>query len=432
MRAGSDTLLLKLYRAATDIIGPTLPLWIKYRAFKGKEDPNRLSERRGLPSISRPPGDLVWMHGASVGECTMLLPLITKMRSSRPDLNILLTSGTVTAAKVMAERLPEGAFHQYVSLDRRKYVKTFLEHWAPDMAIWAESEIWPNMIMQADVRGIKMALLNARMSEKTLNGWTKRKASAEAIFSRFDLIVAADKRTGDSLGGFTSRNIAAAGNLKDAAPALPAPEEELRKLREAVTGRPVWCAASTHAGEDELILRAHKDVIASHPNALLILAPRHPERRKEVLNLIHSSGYAAAMRSQGEAINADTQIYLFDTIGEMGLAYRLAALTVMCGSLVKGLSGHNPLEPACLGSAVMTGGHIASFADIYNTMFKFNAAHRIVSPEIIGKEVVSLLGTPEKLSALQNKALKFAKSRNDVLAFVWSELLPLLPPKRQS
>ena len=432
MQAGSDTLLLKLYRAATDIVGPALPLWIKYRASKGKEDAARLSERRGIPSLSRPPGALVWMHGASVGECTMLLPLIAKMRSNRPDLNILLTVGTVTAAKVMAERLPAGAFHQYVPLDRRKYVKTFLEHWAPDMAIWAESEIWPNMIMQADTRCIKMALLNARMSEKTLNGWIKRKASAEAIFSRFDLILAADKRTGDSLGCFTSRNIAATGNLKDAAPALPAPEEALRELREAVTGRPVWCAASTHAGEDELILRAHKDVIAAHPNALLILAPRHPERREEVLGLIHSSGYAAAMRSQGQPINADTNIYLFDTIGEMGLAYQLAALTFMCGSLVKGLSGHNPLEPARLGSAVMTGGHIASFADIYNTMFKFNAALRILSPEIIGKEVASLLDKPKQLSALQNKALRFAKSRNDVLAFVWSELLPLLPQKRQS
>ena len=418
---------LKFYHSASAALGPLLPLWVNKRAKNGKEDPLRAAERYGIASAPRPSGPLVWMHGASVGECTMLLPLIAQFRKDRPDITVLITSATVTAAALLADRLPSGCLHQYIPLDRPKYVCAFLDHWQPDMALWAESEIWPNMIIEADRRGIKMALINARMSEKSLSGWAKRKTSAEAVFSRFDLILAADKRTGDSLGWFTARDIPATGNLKDAARPLPAEPQALAMMRGAVKERPVWCAASTHKGEDEIILRAHQEVLAAHPNALLILAPRHPERREDILRLIDAKALSAASRSQQDRLSASANVYLFDTIGEMGLAYRLSALTFVCGSLISGLSGHNPLEPARLGSAVMTGGHIASFADIYNAMFKFSAAQRILSPEIIGKEIINLLGAPDTLAALQDNGRRFAKSRNDVLAFVWSELAPLMP-----
>ncbi len=423
----SQTGLLRVYRGATRALGPLLPLWMGRRARAGKEDPARLNERKGIASLHRPDGPLVWMHGASVGECTMLLPLIAQFRKSRPDINILITSATVTAANLLKTRLPEGCFHQYVPLDHPNYVRSFLDHWRPGLALWSESEIWPNMITEADKRGIKMALINARMSEASLSGWAKRKTSAQDIFSRFDLILAADKPTGDSLGWFTGRDIPATGNLKDAAPPLPADQRELAQMQATIKDRSVWCAASTHAGEDEIMLRAHQAVLAANPSALLILAPRHPERREEIMRLIRAQGLRAESRSLQGRLGADTQIYLFDTIGDMGLAYRLSALTFVCGSLIKGLSGHNPLEPARLGSAVMTGGHIASFADIYNTMFKFSAARRILSPDIIGKEIADLLGAPDTLAALRENARRFADSRNDVLAFVWSELTPFVP-----
>ena len=419
--------LLGLYRNGAAALDPLLPIWVNRRAKQGKEDPQRKTERYGIASQPRPEGPLIWMHGASVGECTMLLPLITKFRQQRPDISILITSATCTAAAVLKERLPEGCVHQYVPLDSPKNIGRFLDHWHPDLAIWAESEIWPNMIINAQARGIKMALINARMSEKSLNGWAKHKTSAEAIFSRFDVILAADKRTGDSLGWFTARDIPATGNLKDAAPPLPANMQDLARFQNSVKDRPIWCAASTHSGEDEIILRAHKDVVAAHPNALLILAPRHPERRDEILKLIQAADFNTAIRSQNDSLSSAVQVYLFDTIGEMGLAYRLSALTFVCGSLKAELSGHNPLEPARLRSAVMTGGHIASFADIYNTMFKFNAARRILSPEIIGKDIAALLSAPDELAALQDKAARFAESRNDVLSYVWSQLKPLLP-----
>lgn len=432
MTSPAQTGLMRAYRSAAHALGPILPLWVNHRAKQSKEDPKRLSERQGISSLARPKGALVWMHGASVGECTMLLPLITQFRRERPDISVLVTSATVTAATLMAKRMPSGCQHQYIPLDHPKYVSAFLNHWQPDMALWVESEIWPNMILEADTRGIKMALINARMSEKSLSGWSKREASAKAVFSRFDLILAADKRTGDSLGRFTSRDIPATGNLKDAAQPLPVNTSEFEHLSKSIGTRPIWCAASTHTGEDDIILRAHSEVLKTHPNALLILAPRHPERREDITQLINSGGFVSAVRSAGETPNAQTQVYLFDTIGEMGLAFRLAPLTFVCGSLIEGLSGHNPLEPARLGSAVLTGGYISSFAESYNAMFSFKAARHILSPDIIGKEVADLLGDKTQLSAMQETARNYAESRDDVLAFAWSELLPLLPESAAS
>jgi 3-deoxy-D-manno-octulosonic-acid transferase len=423
----SQTGLLRAYRGATRALGPLLPLWMGRRARAGKEDLARLNERKGIASLPRPNGPLVWMHGASVGECTMLLPLISQFRKDRPDINILITSATVTAANLLEVRLPDGCFHQYVPLDHPKYVSAFLDYWTPDTALWAESEIWPNMITEAKSRGVKMALINARMSENSLNGWAKRAASAKAVFSKFDLILAADKRTGDSLGWFTERDIFATGNLKDAGETLPANAEDLRRLQQSLAGRPIWCAASTHMGEDELILRAHEDILSVHPNALLILAPRHPERRDDILDLINSCEFTSSVRSKGQTPNKKTQVYLFDTIGEMGLAFRLAALTFVCGSLVKGLTGHNPLEPARLGSAVLTGGNTASFSETYNAMFSFGAARRVLSPEIIGKEITALFSDQDVLENLREKARRYAESRDDVLTYVWDELQPLLP-----
>ncbi len=427
-----DTGLLRAYRSATNVLGPLLPLWVNRRAKQGKEDPSRLAERRGIASLARPEGALIWMHGASVGECTMLLPLIAHCRRLRPDISILITSATMTAAKLMDERLPEGCVHQYVPLDRPSYVTAFLDHWQPGLALWAESEIWPNMIGEVKSRGIPMALINARMSKKSLEGWAKRKSSATALFSKFDLILAADKMTGDSLGWFTGRDIPATGNLKDAGLPLPVDADELRALTRAVGSRPVWCAASTHKGEDDLVVRAHIDVLCDHPDALIILAPRHPERAEKIAQIIASHGLSYARRSLGEIPDKNTQIYLFDTIGEMGLAYRLAQLSFVCGSLVDGLSGHNPLEPARLGSAVMTGGHISSFAECYGDMFRFGAAKRILSPDIIGKEVSALFSAPQKLRDLRRTAQSYVNSRDSVLDFVWAELSPLLPNEGQS
>ena len=423
----SETSLIRAYSGLTRMLSPALPLWLKRRALKGKEDPARQGERFGSASHPRPHGQLFWLHGASVGEVTMLLPLIERFCQQYPNAHILITSGTTTSAELMETRLPSRAFHQYVPLDTPKAVTNFLDHWQPDMAIWAESEIWPNLILQTKARGVPMALINARLSAKSIEGWSKRKASAAALFNSFNLILAGDSETQNSLGWLLQKPITMTGNLKDAAAQLPVDASELKTLRRAARKRAIWCAASTHEGEEALILTAHREVLKAYPKALLVLALRHPERRKAVAPLLE--GFNVALRSKGESPTAKTNVFLFDTIGEMGLAYSLSDVSFVCGSLVKGLMGHNPLEPARFGNAVLTGAYISSFADSYKAMFAFNAAQRILSPDMIGQSVTSLLSSPEKLQGYQQQALHFAQSRDGVLDAVWDALALLLPER---
>jgi len=421
----SGTDLIRAYSGLTRILAPILPLWIKRRALKGKEDPARQGERFGQSSIPRPDGQLFWMHGASIGETTMLLPLINKLLSTYPAAHILITSGTVTSATLMAERLPARAVHQYVPLDTPKAVDAFLDHWTPGAAFWAESEIWPNLITRTKARGIPMALINARMSEKSIKGWFKRQKSAQALFGAFDEIMAANEDTANGLSWLLGQDIESTGNLKDAAPQLPVSQDELKKLRGLIGHRPVWCAASTHKGEEEIIIAAHENIKEHHPNALLILALRHPDRRAEVAALLSGSDYV--LRSDPKLITPSTSVLLFDTIGEMGLAYSLSEVTFVCGSLIKGLMGHNPLEPAQFKNAVLTGGFVASFADSYMQMFAFDAAQRILSPNMVGPSVRDLLSNPEKRAKMQRLAYDFATSREAVLDYVWEKITPILP-----
>ena len=416
----SETGLIRAYSGLTKVIAPALPFWLKRRAVKGKEDPARKNERFGQASLSRPNGQLFWMHGASVGEVTMLLPMIDKVLAEYPSAHVLVTSGTTTSAELMAKRLPERAFHQYVPLDTPKAVNAFLDHWAPDMALWAESEIWPNLILQTKARNIPMALINARMSEKSLQGWSKRRKSAESLFGCFDVILAGDEATAQGLSEVLGKDIRSTGSLKDAAFALPVNEAELYKLTMQIGDRPVWCAASTHKGEEEIILAAHEHVRSKHPNALLILALRHPERMEDVFTLVGNTHMS--IRSSKTDLHKLSSIYLIDTIGDMGLAYSLSNITFVCGSLVKGLMGHNPLEPARFSNAVLTGAHISSFADSYSSMIAFNAAERILSPNKVGNAVSDLFSNPEKLARQQQLAFDYAQSRNAVLDIVWDKL----------
>jgi len=263
------------------------------------------------------------------------------------------------------------------------------------------------------------------MSEKSVQGWFKRRKSAQGLFGCFDVIIAGDEATANGLSWLLGKEIQSAGSLKEAAPALPVDTVALAMLEAQIGERPVWCAASTHKGEEEIILAAHKDVRKDHPDALLILALRHPERRDEVLAIMTPE--KTAVRTLGQAISGKTSAYIIDTIGEMGLAYTLSDVTFVCGSLVKGLMGHNPLEPARFGNAVMTGAHISSFADSYMSMIAFDAAQRILSPTMVGHAVSELFSDPAALARQQSLALEYAQSRNAVLDFVWDKLAPVLP-----
>ncbi len=412
------------YHALTRALEPFAGLILKRRVKAGKEDAARLSERRGIASLPRPSGKLIWMHGASVGETTMLLPLIQRLLDGDPKLHILVTSGTVTSAELMKTRLPERAFHQYIPLDGPNFIDQFLSHWKPDLAIWAESEIWPNLILKTKASGAKMALINARLSQKSLSGWQKKTHFAEEIFSSFDMILAADHITHHKLKSFGGRVLGQIGNLKTAAPALEFDAAEARYLRNAIGRRPVWLAASTHPAEEADILEAHTAGPGKRANALLVWMPRHPERGDEIAALC--AGQDIAQRSKLHSPTSGTSIYIMDTLGEMGLALALADLVFVGGSIHPELTGHNPLEAARASVPILTGPYVASFTHIYDNLFNHNAAMRVTKTDNLGPSVIALLGDPAASRQMARRAFDLAKDSDNILDYTTAKLRGLL------
>ncbi len=392
---------LLAYRALTGLASPLLPAILARRARAGKEDAARRHERLGRPTITRPDGRLVWLHGASVGESLVLATLVDRMASAHPELEFLVTTGTITSASLMEKRLPPQAKHQYVPVDTPGAVQRFLDHWRPDIGIFAESELWPNLLIEARNRAIPMALVNARMNTASLARWRQRGDALRTLLDAFAWIGAADTRTRDGLEDLTGREIVLAGNLKLEARA-PAPDAaELATLKNALAGRPVWLAASTHAGEDETVLSAHALLHKTQPGALLILAPRHPERGAALADLIRSRGLHLACRSKGEIPDGQDTVWLADTLGEMPLWFALAPAAFIAGSLKPGIGGHNPIEASQAGASVLTGPHVDSFDDVY-AAYRDHAAMMEIDDALTLSEAVEQVWqgrAPEKAAA---------------------------------
>ncbi len=414
---------LKLYRAASRAAGPIADFALTRRIRAGKEDPARIGERRGVAGLPRPEGSLVWIHGASVGESLSVLPLVARLRHQRPDLKFLVTTGTVTSARLMAERLPEGAFHQYIPLDHPSYVASFLNHWRPQAALFVESEFWPNLILAARERADFMALINGRVSPQSFDEWSKKPRTIRYVLSAFDLLLAQDRQNAERLRTLSEKEVTSLGNLKNAAPALPGAEAELDALRAEIGGRPVWLAASTHPGEEEAVFAAHKALRASFPEILTILAPRHPNRGAEVADLAAQSELKTERRALKAPIRADTDIYIADTLGELGLFYRTSDVSFVGGSLTpKG--GHNPLEPARLGGAILHGPYTFNFVETYGEMRAAGGAALVRNDRELSTAVRRLLSDEKTRLAMASAAQKAAEaSAEKVLADISNAIL---------
>jgi 3-deoxy-D-manno-octulosonic-acid transferase len=381
---------LKVYRGAMSVAGPAAAILLAVRERQGKEDPHRLRERYGEASRERPAGPLVWVHAASVGETNAVLPLMTRLKEKRPDLGFLLTTGTVTSAGVAHRRMPAGSIHQYLPLDVPEYARRFLDHWRPDLALFTESEVWPNLILETHARAIPLALVNARISGRSFKRWSRNKRVAEPLFGRFDVVLAQNSMIARWIRSLGGRNVVVSGNLKIDAPPPPAEEGELERLRNALARRPVFIAASTHEGEEEIVAAAHRDVAKSLPGLCTIIVPRHPERGTGVAERLRAQGYAVAQRSAGQPPADTAEIYVADTIGELGLFYALAPVAFVGGSLVdKG--GQNPIEAVSLGAAVLTGPHWRNFIDAYRTLLRHRGAAEVHSKDELASAVARLL-----------------------------------------
>lgn len=409
----SRSKLLSTYRKMTSIAEPLAARLLRQRLARGKEDEDRLPERLGRPGRVRPKGPVVWIHAASVGESVSVLPLIRELGAVRPDANILVTTGTVTSGRMMVERLPPHAFHQFVPVDTPTAVRAFLDYWKPSLALWVESELWPNMLYEVHERQIPVVLLNARMSDSSFRNWQRAKRAAAELLETFDLCLAQDDDVAEKLRKLGARHVETPGNLKLVGDPLPFDADVLGELRGAIGGRPMWLLASSHDGEEQLAAFTHRDLSHQFPKLLTIIVPRHPQRGPSVAASLEPL-FRVARRSKGELPSKETELYIADTLGELGVFYRLCPLAVMGGSFVPH-GGQNPLEPARVGAAVLSGPHIDNFREIFRILVASGGAEVLTSNDQLTARVGFLLDNDIETMQRGQAAAKVAGSKEPLV-----------------
>lgn len=421
-------LILKTYRALSYLGERAAPRFLSRRVRHGKEDAGRLAERFGEASLERPEGPLVWLHAASVGETNAILPMISELNRDRPDISFLVTTGTVTSAKLARARLPERVLHQYMPIDGPKFTERFLDHWKPSMAVLTESEIWPNLLMATDKRKIPVVLVNARMSRRSYRRWKRLPSVAGPLFSKLDLVLAQNATMTRYFSRLGAANVVTSGNLKFDAPPPPADPQALASLQAAVGGRPVFLAASTHNGEDELIVRAHNEVARERPDLLTIIVPRHPERGDAIASLVAGKGLRFARRSSGSAPSPGCKIYIADTIGELGLFFALEPVAFIGGSLVPH-GGQNPIEAIKHGAVPLTGPAHDNFADAYKALIDKGGCIEVQNEGELAREVSRLLRSGEVRRHMAARGRSAMDGLSGALPKTLSALEAYLPPR---
>ncbi len=421
---------LGAYRAATALLEPLAPVLLRARMRRGKEDPARLGERLGVASQPRPPGRLAWLHGASVGEGLSLLPLVQALSAADPTLNLLVTSGTRTSAELLGRRLPAAARHQFVPVDGPGASARFLHHWRPDLAVFAESELWPNLILGARREGAKTALVSGRLSGSSLRAWRRAPGAARRLVGGFDLVLAQDEAAAAGLVRLGAQDDGRL-NLKLAGEALPADRGALEEVSAQLRGRPVLLAASTHPGEEARVLEVFgflkggpERPAAERP--LLVLVPRHPERGGQVEALARRQGMAVARRAADDPLTEAVEVYVADTLGELGLWFRLARAALVGGSLVSGIGGHNPLEPARLGCPMISGPHVDNWRGVYADLAAVQAMRVVEGDGALAGAFAEALTDPAALQAEAVRAGAFAAGQSGRVEAAATRLLALL------
>jgi 3-deoxy-D-manno-octulosonic-acid transferase len=421
---------LRAYRRGTSLLRSAAPLLLKVRERRGKEDPTRLGERYGKASAARPAGAVIWLHAASVGETNAVLPLMDQLMRRRDELAFVLTTGTVTSARLAAQRLGPRAVHQFVPLDVPEYARAFLDHWRPDLVAFTESEIWPNLILETSARNVPLALVNGRMSGRSFARWRRSAGVSRQLFSRFDIVLAQNEKLAQSFADLGARKVITVGNLKTDAPPPPVDARELERLRAALKGRPVLVAASTHEGEEGIVAHAHRRLAREVPGVCTIIAPRHPERGTAIAELLKGMGCSVGLRSLGQLPCERTDIYIADTIGELGTLYALAPVAFVGGSLVE-RGGQNPIEPIGHGVAVLTGPHGWNFRDVYRALLQRKGAQEVENAEELAAAAAALITSEAELQRMRAGAKVALASLSGALERTAEALAALVPPSRE-
>lgn len=422
------TASLNLYGFFTRYGTPALDLALSLRAARGKELPGRMMERKGISTRARPDGQIIWLHAASVGETQSALILIARLSEQYPAAHFLVTTGTVTAADLISRRAMPRVIHQFAPWDHPGWVESFLNHWHPDMALWMESELWPNMLAVLNKRGIPAALINARLSDKSFARWKKFPGTSKKILAPFSLVLCQTDQDAARFKVLGAQSVHITDNLKYSARPLPCDERTLRDLEGHMRGRPSWLFASTHKGEEIMALRVHERLKATIPDILTIIAPRHIERRAEIHRTLSESNLVVSFRGERKNPPApDADIYIADTMGELGLFYRLSPIACIGRSFSDdGGGGHNPIEAAQLRCVPLYGPHVQYQQSIYDEMSAAGAAHGVADEGALAGMIAGLLTDKSDLTKKQNAAYEYARSKAAVIDRVMAHLDEIL------
>ncbi|MEP2642027.1 3-deoxy-D-manno-octulosonic acid transferase [Roseobacter sp.] len=420
--------LFYVYVAATVVLAPFAAyLEIKKLRRQGVSA-LRAHEKMGHASQPRSgSGHLIWFHAASVGESLSVLALIAKMGEMLPRAHFLITSGTATSAQLVSKRLPPRTVHQFAPLDARGPLTRFLKHWRPDAAIFVESELWPRMLRMTHERGTPMALVNARLSAKSRATWVRYPALASFILGVFDLILTQNDEMAQAMVDMHAPvdRVARGTNLKSLSAPLPTDPAVLAQSRAALKGRPVWVAASTHPGEEATVLDAHANLLVYHPDLVLILVPRHPDRRDEIVKLIRAREMSVAIRSEGSLPRNGEAVYLADTLGELGSWYALTDMVFLGGSLHP-IGGHNPFEVVQAGAVAISGPHVTNFAETFADMQAKGAAQIVADTRALTDAVATLLDSHAARFSAHQAAETVVRDKSNALSQIASRLIHML------
>ena len=412
------------YRLAGIAAYPMAGPYLTWRALKGKEDRSRRLERLGYASLPRPRGPLIWVHAASVGETMAILPMIRELR--RRQIHVLLTTGTVTSAALVQARLGDDVIHQFVPVDVKFPVKRFIAYWKPDACITAESEIWPTTVAELTRRHVPQIRVNARLSDRSFDRWRNHHKIAESLFEKMALVVAQSDLDAERFRDLGAWPVIVSGNLKSDTDPPPCDEELLARYKTQIGTRQTWAAISTFDGEEKAAAAVHK-ALKPKNGQLTIIVPRHPDRADVIEAMLKEEGLVVARRSRNDDITAETDIFIGDSIGEMGSYLRLTEVAFVGKSLTND-GGQNPLEPAMIGCAVLTGPNIQNFRDAYQHLIRKGGARIVRDVEMLAKAVHYLLITEQARRKMVDAGQEAMDDMRGALAKTVKALEPYINP----
>lgn len=416
-----DGLALRSYLLVSQYIAPLMRHQLRRRLAAGKELHSRYTEKLGIATDARPSGTLVWLHGVGLGEVLALRGLISTMLSHRQDLSFLVTSSTRTSAEVFSQNTTDRTIHQFLPLDAQPFVKKFLDHWQPDISVWAEQDLWPAMVVETDSRDIPLALVNARMNQRAYKSRARLRRLYADLYKRFKTISAQDETTADHMQ-LLGASVSVGGSLKTAAVPLEDKVEKRAQFSAAIDGRKCWVVASSHSEDEKLATSAHRQLLKDNPQLLLIIAPRLIDRKEDIINDCNNQQLSVAARSDNKLPQQHHNVYLADTFGEMGIWYRVSIAAYIGGSTGP-VQGHNPWEAAILDCPVIHGPNVANFSDDYTALQQHHAAMNVSTADQLAACIKEEQGLPE----MSTNARRLILDKNSTIESIARKLLALLP-----